>query len=56
MQNISFPVNFQFKISTFFNDFTATDGNGRIVVYVKQKLFKLKESILIYSNEPIAPY
>lgn len=51
MQNISFPVTFQFKISTFSNDFTASDVDGRIVAYVKQKMFKLKESIQIYSDE-----
>lgn len=51
MQNITFPVNFQFKISSFSNDFTASDADGRIVAYVKQKMFKLKESIQIYSDE-----
>jgi len=51
MQNITFPVNFQFKITSFSNDFTASDANGRVVAYVKQKLFKLKESIQIYSDE-----
>jgi len=50
MQNIQFPVNFQFKISTFHNDFTATDANGHVIAYVKQKLFKLKEDILIFSD------
>ena len=51
MQDISFPVKFQFKISTLSNDFTATDASGKVIAYVKQKMFKLKEDIIIYSDE-----
>lgn len=51
MQNINFPINFQFKISTLSNDFTATDFGGKVIAYVKQKMFKLKEDIIIYSDE-----
>jgi len=51
MQNIQFPINFRFKISTLSNDFTATDANGKVIAYVKQKMFKLKEDISIYSDE-----
>ena len=50
MQDIAFPVQFLFKVTTFSNDFTATDANGNIVAYVKQKMFKLKEDISIYSD------
>lgn len=51
MKNLQFPVKFVFKISSFSNDFTATDANNNTVAYVKQKLFKLKEDINIYGNE-----
>jgi len=51
MQDLQFPLNFRFKISTLANDFTATDANGKVVAYVKQKMFKLKEDIVIYSDE-----
>ncbi|TLX74039.1 hypothetical protein E9993_13125 [Labilibacter sediminis] len=51
MNNIQFPVNFTFNISTLSNDFTATDANGSTIGYVKQKMFKLKEDINIYNNE-----
>ncbi|MCL5128721.1 MULTISPECIES: hypothetical protein [unclassified Algibacter] len=51
MKNITFPLNFKFNISTFANDFVATDASGSTVAYVKQKMFKLKEDILIYDNE-----
>ena len=51
MQDLQFPLNFRFKISTLANDFTATDANGKVVAYVKQKMFKLKEDIVIYADE-----
>jgi len=51
MQNLQFPINFLFKITSFSNDFTATDATGNVVAYVKQKMFKLKEDIAIYSDD-----
>ncbi|WP_044398968.1 hypothetical protein [Lacinutrix sp. Hel_I_90] len=51
MKDLKFPIHFSFKIGTLANDFTAKDVDGRTVAYVKQKLFKLKEAITIYSDE-----
>lgn len=51
MQNLTFPIQFKFKIGTLSNDFTATDARGKVVAYVKQKLFKLKEDISVFSDE-----
>lgn len=51
MQDIKFPIQFEFKISTFSNDFIATDANMNTIAYVRQKMFRLKEDILIYNNE-----
>ena len=51
MKDLKFPIHFSFNIGTFANDFTAKDADGRTVAYVKQKLFKLKEAITIYSDE-----
>lgn len=51
MQNLQFPIDLKFKISSFSNDFTATDSNGQIVAYVRQKMFKLKEDIEIFDSE-----
>lgn len=51
MKDLRFPINFQFKISSIANDFTATDASGKTVAYVRQKMFKLKEDITIYSDE-----
>lgn len=51
MKNIKYPVNFKFNIGTLSNDFVATDAGGSVLAYVRQKMFKLKEDILIYNNE-----
>ena len=51
MENFNYPLNFTFNISTTANDFKATDSQGKTIAYVKQKMFKLKEDITVYSNE-----
>ena len=51
MQGFTFPLNFEFKISTLANDFTAKDANGKTIAYVKQKLFKFKEHVEVFSDE-----
>ncbi len=50
MQDIKFPVQLDFNISTFANDFTAYDADEKVIAYVKQKLFKLKEDISVFSD------
>ncbi len=51
MNTLNYPLHFQFKIGTFANDFTATDATGAKIGYIKQKMFKLKEAISVYSDE-----
>ncbi|WP_047415398.1 hypothetical protein [Cellulophaga sp. Hel_I_12] len=51
MNNLSFPIKFVFHISTFSNDFTATDATGKTIAFVKQKLFKLKEDVSVFQDE-----
>ncbi len=48
---MKFPLKFIFKIGTLANDFTAKDANNETVAYVKQKLFKLKEQVIVFSDE-----
>lgn len=50
-KEFDFPITFKFKISSLANDFTATDAGGGTIAYVRQKMFKFKEAILIYSND-----
>ncbi len=50
MQDLKFPLHFKFRVSTLANDFIATDDTGSTVGYVRQKLFKLKEKVLVYND------
>ena len=51
MQNIQFPIDLTFKVTTLSNDFIATNAEGRTVAYVRSKLFKLKEDIQVFADE-----
>ena len=51
MQNLQFPIDFTFKVSSFANDFTATDLSGKTIAYVRQKMLKFKEDIQVFSDE-----
>lgn len=51
MNNIEFPVKFSFKVTTLSNDFIARNAQGQTIAYVRQKMFKLKEAITIYSDD-----
>jgi uncharacterized protein YxjI len=47
----NYPLSFEFKISTFSNDFNAKDSQGNTIAYVRQKMFKLKEKVVVFSDE-----
>ncbi|MBL4593294.1 MAG: hypothetical protein JKX68_05685 [Flavobacteriales bacterium] len=49
--DFNYPITFVFKIGALANDFTAKDASGNTIAYVKQKMFKLKEAINVFSNE-----
>ena len=51
MAFFSYPIHFKFNIFTLASDFTATDADGNVIAYVRQKMFKLKEDIQIFSDE-----
>lgn len=46
-----FPLTFRFKIGTIANDFVVKDSNDKTIAYVRQKMFKLKEAIMVYAKE-----
>ncbi|MBI1837602.1 MAG: hypothetical protein HYR91_10110 [Flavobacteriia bacterium] len=50
-KEFNFPLTFEFKLGTLSNDFIAKDANGQIVAYVRQKMFRLKEAIMVYADE-----
>jgi hypothetical protein len=47
----NYPLQFEFKIGTLSNDFIAKDASGSQLVYVRSKLFKLKEDIQVFATE-----
>lgn len=51
MNQLQFPLSFEFKIGTLANDFVIKNANNELVSYVRQKLFKLREDIECFSNE-----
>lgn len=51
LKNLNYPLDFTFKISTLSSDFNITDKNGNYVCYVRQKMFKLKEDVIVFSDE-----
>ncbi len=50
-KDFDYPISFSFRIGTLHNDFTAKDAKGQTIAYVKQKLFKFKEAVNVFSDE-----
>jgi hypothetical protein len=48
--NLHYPLNFKFKITTISNDFTISDANDNSLAYVRSKIFKLKDDVVVYSD------
>ena len=45
----NFPLELTFKIGAMANDFIAKDSTGKTLAYVRQKMFKLKEVVSVYT-------
>lgn len=48
---MNFPLTFRFTIVAIAPQMSVTDAAGNSVCYVKQKLFKLKENIVVYTDD-----
>lgn len=48
---MQYPIDLRFKLLTFGQRITATDSSGNMLMFIKQKMFKLKEKVEICSNE-----
>ena len=48
---MQYPLQLSFKLLTFGQRIVATDASGNVVMYIKQKMFKLKEKVEIYNDE-----
>ncbi len=51
LKNLNYPLDFKFKITTLASDFNITDKNGNYVAYVREKIFKLKDDVIVYNDE-----
>jgi hypothetical protein len=47
----NYPIELSFKISTLANDFVAKDASGTTIAYVRQKMFKLIDEIVVFADE-----
>jgi len=51
IESVQYPLSFSFKVVAFAPQLTVTDATGRQVVYIKQKLFKFKEKVEIFTDK-----
>ena len=47
---MNFPLELRFKILALASQISVTDARGQVVCYVKQKMFKLKEAVTVFSD------
>ena len=48
---MSYPLTIRFKVLAIARQLSVEDSAGRLLMYVKQKAFKLKEAITVYADE-----
>jgi hypothetical protein len=48
---MSYPLTLRFKVIALARQFSAEDASGRLLMYVKQKAFKLREAITVFAEE-----
>lgn len=48
---MSYPLTLRFKVLAIARQFSVEDSSGRLLMYVKQKAFKLREAITVYADE-----
>ena len=47
---MNYPLNLSFKILALARQLSVTDASGRLIFYVKQKAFKLKEAVTVFAD------
>ena len=48
---MQYPIELRFKLLALGQRISASDANGRVLMFVKQKMFKLKENVEIFNDE-----
>ena len=51
MEGLQWPLKLSFKILALASQATVTDANDRVVCYTKQKLFKFREHVEIFTDK-----
>jgi len=51
MQGLQWPLSLSFKILALASQATVTDARGQVVCFTKQKLFKFKEHVEIFTDK-----
>jgi hypothetical protein len=51
LEGIQYPLTLSFKILALASQATVTDANGRTVIYTKQKMFKFREHVEIWTDK-----
>ena len=49
-RELQFPLKFHFHISTLHSDFSISESNENLLYYVRQKMFRLKEKVEVFSD------
>lgn len=48
---MTFPLDLRFRIISIATRLSVTDASGRLLYFVRQKMFRLRESISVYADE-----
>jgi uncharacterized protein YxjI len=51
LQGLQYPLTLSFKVLALASQATVTDASGRTVLYTKQKLFKFREHVEIFTDK-----
>ena len=51
LQGIQYPLTLSFKVLALSSQATVTDASGRTILYTKQKLFKFREHVEIWTDK-----
>lgn len=51
IQTLNYPITLTFKLLALASQIRITDGGGQMLGYVKQKMFKLKEDIRVFTDD-----
>lgn len=47
---MQYPLELRFRLLTLGQRITATDSSGNVLMFIKQKMFKLKEKVEVYND------